>query len=179
MEPKTTVLYPPLAESQVIAFEYEHGIDLPAEYRAFILGSGNGGDSFFRLGEVDDGWGFSRWKGGDGFVGILAKPFPYIEPWNDLAGYVESTPDESEDEQRKYEQMRETFDERYYQAIDGALPLAHLGCAIRLWLVVTGTERGYVWYDDRANLAGMRPLLSREGNRLGFLSWYRSEANDG
>lgn len=171
-------LYPPLAESELIAFELQHGITLPSEYRSFLLSSGNGGDVFFKLGEMDDGWGFSQWKEGD-FVGVLAKPFPYTEPWNDLTGYIEYNADESEAEQRKYEEIRDAFDERYYQAIDGALPLAHLGCAIRLWFVVTGTERGYVWYDDRTNLGGLHPLLSYEGKRVGFLAWYHSEANDG
>jgi hypothetical protein len=169
---------PPLTETELTNFELRHQITLPLDYREFLLGKGNGGDLFFKLGETDDGWGFSLWEENDGFVGVLAKPFPYTEPWNDLTGYIEHTGEESEEADRAYDEMREVFDKRYYQPIDGALPLAHLGCAIRLWLVVSGIERGHVWYDDRANLEGLRPLLTREGKRVNFLEWYNSEEGD-
>lgn len=175
MNSQTATLYPPLAESKLTAFELEHGISLPAEYRAFLLNNGNGGEAFFKLGEMDHGWDFSPWKEGDGFVGVLSRPFPYTESWNDLTGHVEYDPDRPEEEERRYEHMEEAFEKRYYQALDGALPLAHLGCATRLWLVVSGAERGNVWCDDRANHGGLRPVLNGEGNRVGFLAWYHSE----
>lgn len=172
------MLYDPLPEAQIAEFERTHGITLPSEYRDFILGRGNGGDSFFKLGEIDSGWDFVQWDEAEGVVGDLAKPFPFDEPWNDLTNFIDWDPDASEEKQREYEEKREAFDLIYYRALDGALPLAHLGCAIRLWLVVTGPERGYIWYDDRANLEGLRPL-ARNGERVGFLAWYGSEANDG
>lgn len=50
--------------------------------------------------------------------------------------------------------------------IDGAFPICHMGCAILIWLIVTGPEAGNVWMDDRSSDGGWMPL------RLTFLRWY-------
>jgi len=115
--------------------------------------------------------GFKQWQEGDGFVGVLAQPFTYSLPWNDLTGCLEYDPDASLEKQREFERKRDAFEEEYYKRIDGALLLAHLGCAIRLWLVVSGTERGNVWYDNRANLRGLRPLAGEKVERMRFCDW--------
>ena len=41
--------------------------------------------------------------------------------------------------------------------LNGAIPIANLGCAVRLVLVVTGSRAGQVWVDDRANDGGLFP----------------------
>ena len=51
---------------------------------------------------------------------------------------------------------------------DGAIPIAHLGCAIWLLLIVTGPERGTIWLDDRASDGGIRPAQLAGRNRLTF-----------
>src|SRR5262245_24909097 len=81
--------FPPLAEGFVQQFELQHRITLPADYRGFLIQVGNGGAGpsygFFKLGEMDDGFGFKTWQENDGFVGILSRPFPHTERWNDLS----------------------------------------------------------------------------------------------
>src|SRR5690242_11984863 len=73
-------LHPPLAKSHVQAFERQHGICLPDDYRCFITTAGNGGAGpyygVFRLGERDDLHDFCTWEAG-GLVGMLSEPFPY------------------------------------------------------------------------------------------------------
>jgi len=148
------VINEPLTETFVAKFEAQHGIVLPADYRWFITTIANGGAGpgygVFRLGEMDEG----SWQEGDGFVGTLANPFPYTEAWNDLAA----------------------GEARYFAPIDGAIPVCHLGCAIRIWLVVSGPEAGHLWQDDRANDGGWEPLGPP---RMRFLDWYRRWLNAG
>ena len=58
------------------------------------------------------------------------------------------------------------------ELIDGALPICHKGCAIRNGLVVTGSERGNIWVDDRANDLGIYPEQPETKDRINFLDWY-------
>src|SRR5439155_17317456 len=95
---------PPLTEEEVAQFEAKHCISLPSDYRGFLIHVGNGGagpEEIFRLGEIDDGWGHKTWQENDGFMGILSKPFPHEERWNDLTGRPEY--DESQAIEKGYE----------------------------------------------------------------------------
>ena len=65
---------------------------------------------------------------------------------------------------------KEYFDNKH---ITGSIRLSHYGCAIYYFLVVTGTERGYVWVDDRANDYGLYPARSKVTNeKMTFSRWY-------
>jgi hypothetical protein len=56
---------------------------------------------------------------------------------------------------------------------NGAIPIANLGCAIRILLVVTGTERGHVWIDDRPSDGGIYPAVSEQHpERMTFTDLY-------
>lgn len=168
-----------LDEIDVLAFEKKHSVRLPEDYRKFLTTIGNGGNELFKLGEMDDGFDFRLWEENDGFIGILAKPFQYSEAWNDLSGYPVCDSGKENDEEwlEQYDDQRKVFDRKYFLPLNGAIPIAHLGCAIRLWLVITGPERGNVWYDDRANLEGLKPLLTSDGRRLSFLEWCKGWPN--
>lgn len=163
----------PVDESVVTQFETEHRIRLPLDYRRFITELGNGGAGpfygVFKLGEMDDCLSQKRWNEGDGFVGVLAKPFPHTKPWNNLPPY----PKEQDDEDA-YEAARETFDEVYWNSdhVNGAIPICDQGCAYRNWLVVTGPEAGNVWQDYRADHKGLFPVESKHSPRTNFLEWY-------
>ena len=172
-------LFPCLDENEISAFEEKHSVRLPEDYRTFLIDIGNGGSELFKLGEMDNSFDFQPWEENDGFIGTLAEPFQYSEAWNDLSGYpvYEAGKEDDEEWLEEYDHQRDLFDQEYFIPLNGALPIAHLGCAIRLWLVITGPERGNVWYDDRANLQGLKPLLTSDGRRLSFLEWCKGWPN--
>lgn len=165
-----------MTEAEVREFERAHGVRLPEEYRAFLMCVGKGGAGpgygVFDLGECDEGFDFLAWHEGDGFVGSLRLPFPHTAAWNDLAGM----PDDalSETDEAAYERQRAAFEAGYFAPLDGAIPLCHLGCALRQWLIVSGPEAGHVWEDRRADDEGLSPLQTRGGERVCFYMWYRA-----
>ena len=166
----------PLKESMLAEFEATHRIAFPSDYREFLVSVGNGGAGpyygLFSLGEMDDGHDHVPWKENDGFVGILSKPFPHTNPWNDLTGM----PEEDEQDEQRFELAFNEFDKRYWNPsnVNGAIPICHLGCALRQWLVVTGPEAGHVWCDYRADYRGLQPLSFEQMARVTFLQWYRN-----
>ncbi|WP_394844906.1 SMI1/KNR4 family protein [Pendulispora brunnea] len=147
-------------------FESTHGIRLPSDYRSFLSELGNGGAGpyygVFKLGEMDDHSGFKPWTA-DGIVGNLAKSFPYTTSWNLSAEELERIQTSEDDE----EILRV-----YWIAIDGAIPICHEGCALRDWLVVSGTEAGRVWHDATADLEGWSPCTFPDGRHMTFADWY-------
>jgi hypothetical protein len=167
------LLNPTLSPQVVSVFERRHQIELPEDYRAFLVELGNGGVGpfygVFKLGETYE----STWQEGDGFVGILRNPFPHRTPWNwpqERLAQPESFPSEEAETE-----WNARFDAEYYDAslVDGAIPICEHGCALRTWLVVHGPERGKVWYDARADLGGLEPHLAADGRALTFSDWYR------
>jgi hypothetical protein len=176
------IIHPPLSEKEVSDFEKVHRVTLPHEYRGFLLQVGNGGAGpaygLFKLGEIDDGFDEKPWTENDGFVGTLSKSFPHADPWNDTSDmpiYDESRADDLKWEE-EYERQYELWQGRYWntEIVNGAIPICHVGCAVRQWLVVTGPEAGNVWDDFRTDHKGLRPLQQKEGGRVTFLLWYRS-----
>jgi hypothetical protein len=176
-------LNPPLSEAEVRTFEVQHRIVLPSDYRDFLLQVGNGGAGpaygVFKLGWMD---GCSPrdivWREDDGFVGCLSEPFPHTEAWNDLEGKPKD--DYLEQEEDEYERQMNEFDRRYYDTknVNGAIPICHLGCALRQWLVVTGPEAGHIWNDDRSDYGGLYPFQHKNVHRMWFMQWYRAWFDD-
>lgn len=166
-------LHPPLSEAEVGEFEAQHRIRLPEDYRGFLINLGNGGAGpyygLFKLGEMDDCHDVQKWNESNGFVGVLANPFPHVAAWNDLS----AEPNESDDE-LEYEKRLDAFDAVYWNSdnVNGAIPLCHHGCALRDWLVVTGREAGHMWNDARADYAGLCPISVGAKTRVTFLEWY-------
>jgi hypothetical protein len=169
-------LAPCVSEADVSAFEDVHRIELPAEYRAFITKIGNGCSELFGLGEMEDG---THWSQNDGFIGELAKPFPFTDVYNDLRSFPEYEEERAHDPEwiAAYEARRDSFDKIYFRPLDGAIPISELGCAISEWLIITGPERGNIWHDDRANLEGLRPYRGSDSPRLSFLEWCKGWPN--
>lgn len=169
------LLNAPLSEEEVQRFEKLHAVRLPGEYRYFLTRVGNGGAGpfygVFPLGMMDDGFRLTLWAEDDGSLGILSRPFPHDDEWNDLSG----KPDEISDlEASDYDACYEKFTDRYWSGsiMNGAIPICHAGCALRIWLVVTGPEAGHLWFDKRADLGGVMPLSSDVGLPLTFDAWY-------
>jgi hypothetical protein len=161
-----------LSDDEVSTFESQHGVRLHDDHRQFLIRVGNGGAGpyygLFSLGEVDDGFGFGPW--GD-FIGQLPLPFPHTAPWNNIADKPEYNEDDEE-----FDNLIEAFDERYFDPgqVNGAIPICHLGCARRQWLVITGPEAGNIWCDDRADYKGLYPLQTQRHKRVTFFGWYRN-----
>ena len=172
-------LRPRASPAAVEGFEREHRIELPTDYRDFLLRCGNGGAGpyygVFPLGFFDGaGDGLQEWYEGDGFAGVLSRSFPHRESWNLPLSRL-ALPDDlpgSDDEDRWHEER----DREYWAPalVDGAFPICHQGCAYRNLLVVSGPERGHIWVDARAGDAGIAPEPDGNGKRRSFSSWYTS-----
>ena len=177
------ILNPPLSEAEVLAFEKLHAITLPDDYRHFVSHIGNGGAGpyygVFPLGQMDStGEEFESWNERDGFVGVLSESFPLRDAWNDLSG----RPSEKllETDLEEYERQRDEFEKIYCDAArtNGAFPICHIGCALRIWLVVSGEEAGHLWLDRRADDTGLSPLTLKNNLRATFSSWYEEWLDD-
>jgi hypothetical protein len=172
--------YSPLSEADVRAFEIAHSVQLPVEYRRCLVSVSNGAPGLFRLGEIDDGWETVRWQEGNGLVGTLATSFPHTAEWNDLGGMPSDDYDESDPEAcSSWERAREAFEGRYWAPLDGAVPIAHVGCGIRHWLVISGPSAGQVWEDDRANCRGLYPLQSEGAEPMSYCQWLDWQTSSG
>jgi len=173
----------PLGEINVLAFEQAHGICLPEDYRSFLTVIGNGGAGpfygVFPLGKFDgSGNSLVPWSEGDGFVGTLRLPFPLREAWNDLA-LLPAEELLATDETEYWKQIKR-FEAAHWDSsrMNGAIPICHMGCALRVWLVVTGEQSGFLWRDGRTDDSGLSPLLLRDGSRAQFGSWYSEWLQD-
>jgi hypothetical protein len=171
-----------LDDMEILAFEQRHGIHLPAHYRDFLANIGNGGAGpyygVFSLGKMDGIHELKPWSERDGFIGMLSEPFPLTHGWNDLSGKpADELADVDED---LYEKQFGEFERRYFDAalVSGAFPICQEGCALRIWLVVSGPEAGRLWRDTRAEYTGINPLCLQDESRATFSQWYGEWLND-
>lgn len=167
---------PVLSESEAAAFERDHRIELPSDYRQFAIQVGNGGAGpfygIFPLGFMDDNFDQRSWQENDGFIGTLSKPFRFQEEWNDLSGYPEA--DLMKRDETEYNRQIDQFEGKYWSSelMNGALPICHEGCALRIWLLVSGEQAGKLWEDRRSEYKGLRPVLLAAGLAATFSEWY-------
>jgi hypothetical protein len=143
-------------------------VRLPADYRYFLTQVSNGGAGpgygLFPVGRCGDSakendpW--DEWM-----ISDLEAPFPLTEPWNLPEEAL--VPPDLDDE--RLETWFERRDATYFAPalINGTIPIAHLGCAIWLRLVVSGPLAGQVWTDDRASDNGLSPTST-----AAFTDWY-------
>jgi hypothetical protein len=143
---------PPLPLAEITAFELQHGVSLPEDYRAFISTIGNGGPGqwggagpYYGLHALDD---WATCLLGDVSAGMLARPFP-AEPGKVYSDWrTEVAPGDD--------------DEPY----TGTLALSDEGCGYVSILVVSGPARGRVT-DNSGSPAG--PTFTGDAD---FLGWY-------
>lgn len=177
-------LNPKLESSQLESFERINRVELPEDYRRFITTIGNGGAGpyygLFRFGEEDANGGYCTWEKGQ-LLGDVSKPFPHTSKWNASDDFWSIRPDfDSAENQDAEDEMWERWDEqlaKHYWCryiMDGSIPICHLGCAKRQWLVINGPERGFVWNDDRCDELGIAPATTPELVRMPFDDWYVS-----
>jgi hypothetical protein len=150
-------LRPPLDEAAVAAFEERHGVVLPAEYRGFLREVGDGGAGPYYGIYPLDGTGMHSFDREERErPGHLAAPFPHTAAW--APRWWGPDPEIDEDAYYADEQTA------------GTLVVCHFGCGALFRLVVTGAERGRVWFDDRPSDGGMTP---GPGFRDWYLEWLR------
>jgi hypothetical protein len=112
------------------------------------------------------------WRENDGFVGLLSKPFPHRDEWNNLQGMP---PDELlETDEQEYERQLDEFEKMYWNSslVNGAIPICHAGCALRIWLVLSGEQGGRLWRDGRSDDTGLSPVQLADGSPATFSAWY-------
>lgn len=142
-------LGPTLSVDELIRFERDRGIALPASYRSFLTAVGDGGAGPFYGMYRHDGadWNNPQRPLEEHQPGFLATPFPHTEHF--LPG-MDNDPD------------------LYHPSwLAGSLALAEFGCGAYFRLVVTGPARGQVWFDDLATDRGLAPGPD-------FRDWYRT-----
>ncbi len=175
-------LNPPLPEADVIAFENVHNVSFPHDFRQFLTDVGNGGAGPFYgvlpLGKMDDNFGLKTWQEDDGFVGILSEPFPLEEEWNDISSQPSS--ELADQDEAEYWRQMDAFQNTYWGSslVNGAIPICNEGCALRIWLVLSGAQAGYLWEDRRSEYAGLTPLRLANGTSATFTGWYDAWLND-
>jgi hypothetical protein len=171
-------LNPPLPADELAAFEAKHKIALPEDYKLFITEIGNGGAGpfygLFPFGHHDEG----PWKIGV-LVGDVGKPFPHTKAWNLGDDFWAKEPDFSEalsdeESEQQSEKWNQLLSAKYWapKVVNGAIPICHLGCLLRQWLVVHGKQRGLVWTDYRFDCEGLFPLTDKAGKQMTFTDWY-------
>ncbi|HQZ67931.1 MAG TPA: SMI1/KNR4 family protein [Planctomycetaceae bacterium] len=163
-----THMNPPLKEEDVLSFESRHVVQLPPDYREFLLTIANGCvgpvGGLERLGQFNG----KDWNAIPGLVGNLSTPFPYTDKWN-------TEPiDGSLPVEQQYKEQDRYWDKQH---VHGAIPICDLGCGLRQLLIVSGAERGHIWFDDRADWQGLYPDSRGQQGRLSFFEWYRNWAN--
>ena len=169
-------------------YEKSAKFDLPSDYKMFITEIGNGGAGpfygVFPFGYHDSNHELCTWE--DGYlIGDLSKPFPHTESWDLSDDFWSKEPniDEStspEEEDILIEEWNDLLEKYYWnpEIMNGAIPICHEGCAIRIWLVVNGPMIGQLWEDLRADQQGIHPLKDTAGNIHSFSSWYLEWLNN-
>ena len=147
---QAVALGPVLSEAEVSAFEAQHGVALPADYRAFLTTLGNGGDGPPHYGLVPLGAGPSDdppderafWRD----LPQVREPFPFTRAWVWEAGEVSSEGTEED-------------------VCHGSLYLGTEGCGMNWHLILTGPQRGVPW---QLTGEGITPVMPQRS----FLQWY-------
>lgn len=163
--------HPPIAEAELAALEAEHGIRLPADYRAYLAQVGDGGAGPWQgLLPVREAIRQSL----ENSPGGLTDPFPhgtYRDPEGRQRWFQFRDP-----QKRGYRAV--PLDEGLSPAfVAGSLVIAHGkprgGVAQCYRLVLAGPERGRVWWDDRTRIGAMGPCESASWNlpQAGFREW--------
>ncbi|MGW3285991.1 SMI1/KNR4 family protein [Streptomyces sp. NPDC001002] len=170
----------PLSEAEVSAVEAQWGILLPADYRGFLLevGAGGAGPGYGLsiLSRSGAGW---LWSEVDGAMphDRLRLPFPAPEESARVQdAHSDKEPVEAdfadEDAYRAACRAWVEEDEALFEwSTAGAVNLSHEGCGYCHWLVLSGPERGRMWFDERPGDGTFHPLGAPQ-TQVDFAEWY-------
>ncbi|GAA0441137.1 hypothetical protein Aca07nite_29660 [Actinoplanes capillaceus] len=165
-------LEPPLTAAELAELETQIGVELPGDYRAFLLEAGRGGagPSFglFPLRREDGRW---SWEESPTDAATLSRLFARIRGFTP-DDYMRERPAISGTEDLWGEIPDELPKDAAHS--DGLLYLCHHGCALWTALVVSGPSRGEMWSDYCADGEGFQPEQNPDGSRMTFTDWYRT-----
>ncbi|WP_035803001.1 SMI1/KNR4 family protein [Kitasatospora mediocidica] len=179
-----------LTAAEVADLEAWLDVDLPEDYRSFLLhvGAGGAGPAYGILPVRRAGSAGWQWVGElieEVEPGMFAEPFPGGADPAATVGILAERPLEEEfddlaDLAAAFEEWEERLGEVQYdpRRTAGALCLCDEGCGMVVWLVVTGPERGRMWRDDRINGTDLQPMRHTDGSPLDFAGWYLSWLED-
>lgn len=145
----------PLGWDRVRAFETRHGIVLPEPYRSCVAEIADGCEQgppdygLVPLAALPGDWGKDRAER------ILASPFPLTEQW---AWDAEEVPDD--------EVPDSVFDH-------GSIVLGTDGCGMYWHLIVSGPQRGHVWWISGEGAAPFGGASEFFDGEPGFAGWVR------
>ncbi|MEU6238407.1 SMI1/KNR4 family protein [Kitasatospora sp. NPDC047058] len=174
------LLEAPLGEAEVAAAEAEFGVRLPSDYRAFLLDVGAGGAGpdygLFPLRRDEQGWHWSddHVRGDSALIGrdfLSVEERTRLEKEHDAREPVAADFPDDESYRAAFQAWDDEWERLEPEVTAGAVCLSHEGCGYYTWLVVTGPERGTLWFDGRAADLSLQPLTGDAG-RLGFREWY-------
>ena len=151
---------------QILKFEKDYNLELPEDYRAFLLHIGNGGKSY-QNSAAGPGYGiFPLGKNVEEF--IYANPEKYLK--EDCQLYPNMTNEFWENLTRNIEEndeiSNEDFEAESGKIYSGILPIGTQGCSYYYGLVLNGEFKGRVVNVD---LDRQKPFFAFESN---FLDWY-------
>jgi len=162
---------PPLTASELAECESNLGVQLPAEYRDFVMQVGNGGvGPFYGLFQLG---GFDMENPTD--PDQIKKPFRWIDATNP-SQWQSSGPEDGALIMSEGEEGESYLE---WWIIPGVLYICNYGCAIRFFLVVNGPQAGEVWIDRQAEDKGIIPERGEDGSTLHFLQWYEKWLDEG
>jgi hypothetical protein len=120
----------------------------------------------------DGAWTWLEWAAYEPRAGsLLARPFPSDEEKATLAARRGRLQDEAAATgHAAVTAFRAAEDELYPAMTAGAVQLSHEGCGYYTWLVVTGDERGTLWFDPWCSDSPLAPL--GDPGHVGFAEWY-------
>ncbi|MFD7584558.1 SMI1/KNR4 family protein [Kitasatospora sp. NPDC059811] len=166
----------PLAEIQVVEAERQFGITFPADYREFLLRVSAGGRWPKELRQGPHGW---HWAGdADTQLERLHVPFPDHDTALAASDEVWEKCVREEDyaDPADFAAARDARNEAVEAAerdrVTGGVFLAGHGHNFSTLLIVSGSDRGSMWFDGRPTCDRLNPLLTDAGRPAGFGEWY-------
>ncbi|MBF4484259.1 SMI1/KNR4 family protein [Flavobacterium sp. CSZ] len=151
---------------QILKFEKDYNLELPEDYKAFLLHIGNGGISYADS-AAGPGYGiYPLGKNVDEFISENAKQ--YLK--EDCKLYPEMTDDFWADLNKNIEEdddiSTEDFEVELGKIFSGLLPVGTQGCTYYYALVLNGEFKGRIVNVDSDR---QKPYFAFESN---FLDWY-------
>lgn len=133
-------LLPPASEEEVRAFEATAGVELPADFRAFVAQVANGGTSSCRLLPLER-WDASYWIDNANLATDLRRACLITPECGDQGSNWLETLGVTDGERK--------LDDGLWSPMFGTIAVAEIGCGLYFSMIVNGPYRGrvFTWGD--------------------------------